>query len=376
MEKKENTQISMDMQLAHLPQSDRMAVLNQDAYVYQANYLIENRPQMSKDELRLYITILSLISRNADSFGQILRIPVSEFSTIWGIQRDSSYSQIKEALSGLQKKLFFSVETITDGKKEFLQVPFISLAHYRQGEGFCTVRIEDIFKPYLVNLSREYTRYMLRNISRLSESLSMRVYELAKQYEAIGTRYFLATELRRILCLDGKYNLNADLIKAITKAVKSINEKTDLIVHIEVIGKGKIMGMEFKISPKEKLRRDKEESEETFAARKLEEKNYDTEADKEAPIEFIKWVKEKPLYKKASCKSSYLTSCLSNEETILEFIKERIETIRKRTAREQSIQEAEDLDRQMKEEMQEKARQKRESGEMQSIADILKMNMS
>ncbi len=68
MEMNENKQISMDVQIARLPKEERLAVLNQDAYVYQANYLIENRPAMTKDELRLYITILSLISRNSNNF--------------------------------------------------------------------------------------------------------------------------------------------------------------------------------------------------------------------------------------------------------------------------------------------------------------------
>lgn len=371
----EDAQISMDIVPCPTLLDYQVATFNPNSYVYQSNYLIENRPRMSRDEHRFFVTILSVIARDGNNFNKTFQVPVSEFASLWGLNMDGVYKQVKAAIKALQEKRFV-VETIENGKRDFQSAPLIAYARYRQGSGFCEVRIDEFFKPYLVNLSKQYTRYMLRNVTRLKEVHSMRLYEILKQYETLKTRTFTVETLKEILNLEGKYRLNADFVKAIKNSIAKINEKTDLTIKANFTGKGDRLFIEFKIASKETISNENCEMPDSIAAAMLKKMDYNLEKDPEAPIKFIEWIKEKPSYNAASSKGSYLTTCIKNRDTVAEFILERNECLYKMMTRAQNIEEAEELDRRMQDEMQEIVRTRRESGDLISLAAIFQNQIS
>ena len=227
--------------------------------VKMANYLVENRPKMNVDETRLFLTMVASVNKD-DIELNTLKIPVSEFAELWGLDPDGAYSRLKEALRGLRGKEFF-VEGInpTTGRKRFLSTSYITTAAYEQGYAYATAKISDEFKPYLLALKACYTSYVLENVMQLDTVNAIRNYELLKQYQSLGQRTFSVAEYKQLLRLEGKYSLNADLRRyVIDPAVKEINENTDIQVSYEFVGRGQRAKLKFTIQRKTAVREELE----------------------------------------------------------------------------------------------------------------------
>ena len=324
------------------------AALNADSYIYQANYLIENRPPMTRDEYRLFISILAEIGKDENKFNKTHQIPVTGFAELWNLKKSNAYPQIRSALDGLQSKKFQIEKVLEDGKKDFQSAYFISYVHYRQGEGYCNVRIDEFFKPYLVELSREYTKYLLKHMTQLGgDVLSMRLYELLKQYETIGTRVFTVDEFKERTNLNKKQE-NGDLLRVTKKAIKNVCENTDIKVDMHTSGRGPRLMLHFSIQNKNKSYeskpKDHRPADEKHASASLKQLGYELENDPEAPSLFISWIKAKPAYQNATTPSAYLKACLDNKDTGNAFIEERRKQLETQRLREEALQEAERIE--------------------------------
>lgn len=224
-------------------------IVKENTTIVQANFLIENRPRFTKDETRLYLTIIGAVNKDDTDF-KSLEIPVSEFAELWGMDSSAAYRKIKTALRGLVQKEFF-IEGVNNktGKKRFLSAAYLSMAAYEEGQGYATVEIAQSFKPYLIALKEKYTQYVLENIMSLTTVNAIRNYELLKQYESLGVRIFTVEEYKKALKIEDKYSLNADLRRYVLEpAVKEINQNTDIRVDYELVGRGKKSKIRFTIS--------------------------------------------------------------------------------------------------------------------------------
>lgn len=228
--------------------------VKENTNIVQSNFLLENRPKFTKDETRLFLTIIGAINKDDEDFKQ-LEIPVLEFAELWGMEIKTAYDRIKIALRGLVQKEFF-IEGVNKktGNKRFLSMSYMSMATYEQGEGYATIEISEMFKPYLLALKKNYTKYILENILNLSTVNAIRNYELLKQYESLGNRTFNIDEYKKYLGIENKYSLNADLKRyVLDAAVEEINANTDISVSYELIGRGKKAKIFFTIKSKSKI---------------------------------------------------------------------------------------------------------------------------
>lgn len=338
------------------------ASLSPESYVYQANYLIENRPPMSVWEYRLFLSILSEVARDESKFEKTHKIPVSDFAELWDIKTSNAYAQIRNALDGLQSKKFRIEKLLENGKMDFTSTNFISYVHYRQGEGYCTVRIDEFFKPYLVELSREYTKYLLKNMTQLGgDVISMRLYELLKQYETIGKRVFTVEEFKERTNIS-RGQQNSNVLRVANKAIKSIGEKTDILVEMQTSGRGTKLELIFTIRNKNKSHESKSKdhrtADEKHASASLKQLGYEVENDIEAPSLLVAWIKAKPAYQNATTPSAYLKACLDNEDTGKAFIEERRKQLEAQRLREAALQEAERIEQEFLRESERRDREK------------------
>ena len=207
--------------------------------IVQANYLLENRPKMTLNETRLFLTMLAHIKKTDDDLKPI-EIPVREIAELWEMDDKSAYNQIKTALIGLQGKLFI-IEDVNKntGKQRFFSTTYISSASYEQGEGYAVVEISPRFKPYLIALSEQFTSYGIKNVLGLSSVNAIRVFELLKQYLPIGYRDFKVNDFKKYLGIENKYPNNNDLKRFVLEpAMDEVNQNTDIHVTYEIKGRG------------------------------------------------------------------------------------------------------------------------------------------
>ena len=212
--------------------------ITENTKVYQSNFLIENRPALTKDETRLFLTIIAVINKEGDA-DNIFKVPVGDFAALWGVDTKNAYQQIRTAVRSLRKKEFFiERENQITGKRKFLTAGALSAGEYEEGEGYAIIEVSNLFKPYLIGLKEKYTSYILKNIMNLNTVSAIRTYEILKQYQTIGKRKMTLSEYKRMLQIEEKYSRNIDLKRYVLEpAVKEIIDNTDIDVTYEYGGK-------------------------------------------------------------------------------------------------------------------------------------------
>jgi len=128
--------------------------------------------------------------------------------------------------------------------------------------GLIEFEVNPNLKPYLLNITNNFTAYDRSKISHLKSFYSIRLYELLKQYQdKTGGGWWKVTldKLKEILKISEKqYKLYGHLKdKVILVAQKELYEKTDIKFTFEEQKKGRrIDVLTFYISPNNKIKKD------------------------------------------------------------------------------------------------------------------------
>ncbi len=206
--------------------------------VVKSNTLVEASYRLSAQEQKVILSLAAKI-KNQDEDFKNYTFSVKEFADITGARIDSKYHEVKNLTSRLLRRVFTINEA--DGP---LQLSWLSAAKYFDGEGLITLRFDPGLKPYLLQLKDCFTKFNLSMALRLKSSFSIRIYELLKQYEAIGSRSFLLADLKSALGISGnQYKLYGHFKSKVLKvAQEELAEKTDLTFEYEEIKVGRGVG--------------------------------------------------------------------------------------------------------------------------------------
>lgn len=221
--------------------------------IYQANYLINHRQNMSRDENRFFLTLVSQIGKDDDSL--TYRVPVSLFAETWDIDRSAMYRKVKDVLQSLCKKGVHVEEVTKSGKRRVFGFGFISEYEYIEGSAVAEVTISAKFKPYLLELKKAYTGYTLEQVVKLDAAgagyLTIRMYEICVQWLYKGDFQYNVVELKDVLDIKDKYPRLFDLKKYVLKpAVDLINAVSDISIDYNVSGRGSAAVISFTVQRK------------------------------------------------------------------------------------------------------------------------------
>ena len=214
--------------------------------VVKSNKLIEARYTLSLNEQKIILYAVSKLDTTKDKFN-ILELETSEFINLLNTSQ-FRYTEIREIVVGLMSK---QVRIETD--KRDLVANWVSSIDYIKDAGLIELEFSEKLIPYLLQLKERFTRYELKNILYLKNKHSIRIYELLKQYQAIGHRTFTIDELKEILMLEDNYKQFRDFNKSVLKlTMDEINEFTDLNIDIKYIKQGrKVVSIKYIIESKE-----------------------------------------------------------------------------------------------------------------------------
>lgn len=228
--------------------------------VKKSNELIESRFKFDIWEMRFFLSVISQIRREDDDF-RVYRVWYSDIIKTFGIKTHQSYDMLREAANKLMRKTFI-IDSSADGfarKKVYHIIRMVDyLAEGQEGkkgienQEYIDVTIETDLKPFLLQLQRSFTAYDIRNVIKLG-AYPIRVYELLKQYESIGSRTLGFEEMKRMFELEKEYPRFATFYqRVIAPAIKEINNYTDLeILKVEKLKQGKkVTGVHIKFRSK------------------------------------------------------------------------------------------------------------------------------
>jgi plasmid replication initiation protein len=193
----------------------------ENALIVKANQIIEASYHLTLQEQRIVLYMASQIDKNDEDFKPI-KIGVSDFSLLINAKGHDYYEQIKKLTDSLRKR-----DLVIKDNNSILRMGWLSSSEYFYNKGYIELCFDPKLKPYLLQLKERFTKYYLKDVIQMRHSYSIRLYELLKQYEPIGHRYFDLDELRYVLGIKpDEYKLYADFkARVIEPAKAEFNEK-------------------------------------------------------------------------------------------------------------------------------------------------------
>lgn len=200
--------------------------------VVQHNKLIESKYRLTLQEKRVILWLLSQIKPTDNDFTRH-RISIREFCSITQVSHHGMYTELQK----VTKRLIGRVLSLRDlSKNRTLQVSWLSVADYWHNEGIVELKIAQELRPYLLELKKEFTVIKIPDIMGLSSIYAVRIFELMKQYQHLGSREINISDLRKFCSIEDKYKLYGIFkLKVLEIAKREINAKTDIIIDYEEI---------------------------------------------------------------------------------------------------------------------------------------------
>jgi plasmid replication initiation protein len=225
-------------------------------------------------QLKIFSKIILEVKSNPDD--RYYRIPIT------GLIEDIKYKEKGyDTLRKLCKKMFLPIELPV--KKGFSLTSFFNKIE-TDDPTYIDFYVNPELKPYILNLTNNFTSYYFENIARLKSIYSIRMYELLKQYQNkkdFHGWWFVELSIlkERLDISEAQYSRYNDFKrKVIILAQKELEEKTDIKFDFEEhkIGR-KIEKIKFIIQPNNKniIESETVEQEEVLQAPKPNFKNYE-----------------------------------------------------------------------------------------------------
>lgn len=179
----------------------------------------------------------------------VYEFDVDTFCNLFNIKKRGSLQLIAAAAKGLRDHSFWRENA--NGKLE--TIAWADKAFVDKEKGVITLIFSDDVKPYLLNLSANFTHYELYRVLRFKSKHTLIIYDLIKaacgiNHNLPGTYKVTVDELQKrvgvkrdkngnaVYQYTDFYNLKARIIEP---TIAEINKFTDLAVTVEYIKKGR-----------------------------------------------------------------------------------------------------------------------------------------
>lgn len=209
-----------------------------------------NQYTFYKSAIQLKIFTLIIISIRKAPKENIYSLSIKDiFKNFWGSKEN--YTQLKKVCKNMMK-----VVDIPKEKWFLLETLFYRIN--TSNNGVVDFEVNPNLKPYLLNISKNFSYYHKENIVKLVSNYSIRIYELLKQYQnKTGDGWWKVTidKLRELLSINDKSYPRYPNFKQkiILVAQKELALKTDIKFSFEEQKKGrKVDSIIFYILPNDK----------------------------------------------------------------------------------------------------------------------------
>lgn len=201
---------------------------------------------MSLNELRFFLMYLSKINAREVASRKV-RINIKDFENLFNIELNTTLfdNQIKKIMSRV-------IEIKENGKKKYLTLYSCFEWDINQPK-VLEISCNDMVLPYLFELKKNYTTYMIESISKLNSVSKIRLYEICKQYEKIEFIKIDLRDLQEMLGCTTYPEFRYFKKNTLDTAIRDINKYTDISVSYEkILSCRKVVALRFVIVSKSK----------------------------------------------------------------------------------------------------------------------------
>lgn len=204
-------------------------------YVYKSNKLIqETKYALTLQEQKLVLYLISKVQPDDGDFAYY-EVSFKDLCLLLNIEKNgANYDRFRTVIETLHNKPFW----IENENGESVMCSWIPKAILSKDKMTVKIRLDADLRPYLLHLKSAYTKYELSNILVMNSKYSIRMYELLKSYAHLGGFEITIAELKDMLQTAKYKEYKAFRINVIDKALKEIDEYTDLNITYEPIRTG------------------------------------------------------------------------------------------------------------------------------------------
>lgn len=203
-------------------------------WIVKSNDLVNARYDWTALQQRLVLLMIAQLDPADEDFG-IQRIDTADLVDRSGLSSNAYYERAAEAAEVLLDQKIY-VRTDAGRWRGYNLLSFVE-----PHPGHIRARFNPDMRPFLLQLKRRFTRYMLGHVLRFQSPYSVRIYEMAMQFQDVGHRTIDLDDLREILDVVEKYPRFYDFRRRILdQAVKEIARHTDHVVTYDVVKKGRV----------------------------------------------------------------------------------------------------------------------------------------
>lgn len=203
-------------------------MLKKEHLVEKRNILNEMRDGFhSLQEVRIFSIYLSCINPRIEETRQVI-FSLDEYKKIMNIE-EVHITRIKKSFKSLLQKVV-SIPNNSGGFSSFQLFKECKLYHSEDGAYMIEMDAHDKALPLMFDFKEEYFTYELWNALPLNGKNQLRMYEILKQYEALGVRILKIRDLKDLLCIgDSEYASWSDFRKYVLDSCqKALTTHTDI----------------------------------------------------------------------------------------------------------------------------------------------------
>lgn len=203
-------------------------------WIVKSNDLVNARYDWTALQQRLVLLMIAQLDPSDEDFG-IQRIDTADLVDRSGLSSNAYYERAAEAAEVLLDQKIY-VRTEAGRWRGYNLLSFVE-----PHPGHIRARFNPDMRPFLLQLKRRFTRYMLGHVLRFQSPYSVRIYEMAMQFQDIGHRTIPLDDLREVLDVVEKYPRFYDFRRRVLdQAVREIARYTDHVVTYDVLKKGRV----------------------------------------------------------------------------------------------------------------------------------------
>ena len=185
----------------------------------------------------------------------LLEVHASSYINTFNVEKHTAYTVLRDA----SKSLFDRYVTYHDinpktGKDRSFHCRWVDKIGYEPQSGIVFLRFTQDIVPLITRLEENFTKYELEQVSRLTSSYAIRLYELLIQWRSAGkTPIFDLSIFRQQLGVEAhQYKTMSNFKTYVLEfALKQVNELTDITAKYEQHKKGRaISGFSFAFKQK------------------------------------------------------------------------------------------------------------------------------
>jgi len=201
--------------------------------VVQSNPLVEAQYRLDMLAQKIIRYLVSKIKPNDQTFkNRIYTLVVQDFCE--AVDREYQ-TKVFQDIRAAAEKLLSTKITIRRGK-EVTRTAWIASYKYHENEGWFEFSLSTHLERELLKIKDRFTKYYLKNISKLKSQYSIRLYELLLQYLPVGQRRETISDIRAMLGIgENEYIIFRDFKRRVLKKAQSeICKKTDIDFDFKV----------------------------------------------------------------------------------------------------------------------------------------------